>query len=36
MKLTPGELYFIREIDVRTGQLTPYVKIGIVREKVGE
>jgi hypothetical protein len=36
MKLTPGELYFIREVDVRTERLTPYVKIGIVREKAGE
>ena len=36
MKLTPGELYFIRENEVRTGELTPYVKIGIVREKAGD
>lgn len=36
MKLTPGEIYFIREIDIRKGHLTPYVKIGIVREKAGE
>jgi hypothetical protein len=36
MNLKGGELYFIRETDVRTGELTPYVKIGIVRDKVGE
>ena len=36
MKLTPGELYFIRENEVRGGELTPYVKIGIVREKAGD
>lgn len=27
-----GELYFIRERDVLTGELSPYVKIGLVRE----
>ena len=36
MNLKGGELYFIRETDVRTGELTPYVKIGIVRDKAGE
>jgi hypothetical protein len=32
MKLTPGEIYFIREIDVNTEAVTSYVKIGIVRK----
>ena len=32
MKLTPGEIYFVRERDVKTGEVSPYVKIGIVRE----
>ena len=32
MKLTPGEIYFVRERDVKSGEVTPYVKIGIVRE----
>jgi len=32
MKLTPGEIYFIREIDINTEELTSYVKIGIVRK----
>ena len=36
MKIKGGELYFIRENDVRTGELTPYVKIGIVRDKSGD
>jgi hypothetical protein len=36
MKLTPGELYFIRERDIIKDELTPYVKIGIVRDKPGE
>jgi hypothetical protein len=36
LKIKGGELYFIRENDVRTGELTPYVKIGIVREKSGD
>ena len=36
MKIKGGELYFIRENDVRTGELTPYVKIGIVRDKAGD
>jgi len=31
MKLTSGEIYFIREIDINTQELTSYVKIGIVR-----
>jgi hypothetical protein len=37
MKLTSGEIYFIREIEVHSDKLTPFVKIGIVREpKKGE
>jgi hypothetical protein len=36
LKIKAGELYFIRENDVRTGELTPYVKIGIVRDKSGD
>ncbi len=32
MKLTSGEIYFVRERDVKTNEVTPYVKIGIVRE----
>ncbi len=36
MNLKAGELYFIREREVRTGKITSYVKIGIVREKVGD
>lgn len=32
MKLTPGQLYFINEQDVRTGERSNYYKIGIVRE----
>jgi hypothetical protein len=31
MKLTPGELYFIGELDHLTGEQTPFFKIGIVR-----
>jgi len=33
MKLTPGEIYFIRELDVHSGIETPFIKIGLVREK---
>jgi hypothetical protein len=33
MKLTSGELYFIRERDFQTKEVTRYVKIGLVREK---
>ena len=33
MKFTPGELYVIGEIDLRTNQKTNYYKVGIVREK---
>lgn len=29
--LTPGELYFIHEIDVLSGDFSPYTKIGIVK-----
>ncbi len=32
MALTPGEIYFVREADYLTKKLTPYVKIGLVRE----
>ena len=32
MKLTPGEIYFIGEKDLKTGLNTSYCKIGIVRE----
>jgi T5orf172 domain len=32
MKLTAGEIYFVRERDIKSGEVTPYVKIGIVRE----
>jgi hypothetical protein len=32
MKLTPGEIYFIGEKDLKTGLTTSYCKIGIVRE----
>ncbi len=32
MKLTPGEIYFIGEKDLKTGLDTSYFKIGIVRE----
>jgi len=32
MILTPGQLYFINEQDVQTGERTSYYKIGIVRE----
>ena len=31
MILTSGEIYFIGEFDLKTGQRTEYVKIGIVR-----
>jgi len=33
MKLTPGELYFIRERDFQTKEISRYIKIGLVREK---
>jgi hypothetical protein len=32
MNLTPGEIYFIGEIDSVSGEQSPYVKIGIVRQ----
>lgn len=35
MKLTPGQLYFINEQDVKTGQRSAYYKIGIVRDAEG-
>ena len=35
MNLTPGQLYFINEQDVRTGQRSNYYKIGIVRDAEG-
>lgn len=28
--ITPGEIYFLREIDVMSGEKSPYVKIGLV------
>jgi hypothetical protein len=31
MKLTSGEIYFIGEYDLKTGERTEYVKVGIVR-----
>ncbi len=30
IKLTPGNLYFIRDIDYLTDEISKYVKIGIV------
>jgi hypothetical protein len=36
MNFKAGELYFLREKDYRTGKITPFVKIGIVREKAGD
>jgi len=35
MKLTPGQLYFINEQDIKTGQHSSYYKIGIVRDAEG-
>ena len=35
MKLTPGQLYFINEQDIKTGARTAYYKIGIVRDAEG-
>jgi len=35
MNLTPGQLYFITEQDVRTGARSNYYKIGIVRDAEG-
>ena len=32
MNLTPGQLYFINEQDIKTGERSNYYKIGIVRE----
>ena len=32
IKLTPGQLYFIRDKDYITGEVGKYVKIGIVKE----
>lgn len=32
MKLASGELYFVGESELPSGELSPYVKIGIVRE----
>ena len=31
MVTTPGSIYFLRESDYLTGQISPYVKIGLVR-----
>ena len=36
MILTSGEIYFIGEFDLKTGQRTEYVKIGIVRHGANE
>ena len=33
MSLVPGYIYFIRERDYLTNQITPYVKIGLTREQ---
>ena len=33
MKLTSGELYFIRERDKQTNEISRYVKIGLVKER---
>ena len=35
MILTPGQLYFINEQDVKTGERSSYYKIGIVRDAAG-
>ena len=35
MVTSAGELYFLRETDYVTGQLTPFTKIGIVRDGRG-
>ena len=35
MILTPGQLYFINEQDIKTGTLSSYYKIGIVRDADG-
>ncbi len=32
IKLTPGQLYFLRERDFLTGEISRYVKIGLVRD----
>ena len=32
MILTPGEIYFLGEKDLKTGENSPFVKIGLVRE----
>jgi len=34
MNLTPGQLYFINEQDIKTGERSNYYKIGIVRESI--
>ena len=33
IKDTPGKLYFIKEQDLLTGEISPYVKIGLVRNE---
>ncbi|PWL31324.1 MAG: hypothetical protein DCO96_03780 [Fluviicola sp. XM-24bin1] len=33
IKLTPGQLYFLRERDFLTGEISRYVKIGLVRDE---
>jgi len=32
MKNTPGHIYFLKERDYLTGAVSPYVKIGLVRD----
>jgi hypothetical protein len=32
MKTTPGQIYFLKEKDYLTGEMSPYVKIGLVRD----
>jgi hypothetical protein len=34
-KIQPGELYFVREKEFRSGEFTKFVKIGLVHEKEG-
>ena len=33
IKLTKGQLYFLKERDYRTGEISRYVKIGLVRNE---
>lgn len=36
IELTPGEIYFVGEVDVRTAERSRYFKIGLVKEKDDE